>query len=94
MGASGYLLKPFHSRALLTTVWRTLAGRATSGVTFGTDCERSVVARIKKQKAVGMSSYAIAKRLNAEGTRTRYGKLFRVTTIERIDTRSTDSPAK
>jgi len=36
LGASGYLLKPFAAQALLTTVWRTLAGRSTSGSTFGT----------------------------------------------------------
>ena len=36
MGASGYLLKPFPAKALLTTVWRTLAGRPISGTTFGT----------------------------------------------------------
>ena len=36
MGASGYLLKPFHAKALLTTVWCTLAGRSISGTTFGT----------------------------------------------------------
>ena len=36
MGASGILLKPFPAKALLTTVWRTLAGRSISGNTFGT----------------------------------------------------------
>jgi DNA-binding NtrC family response regulator len=36
MGASGYLLKPFQAKALLITVWRTLAGRSISGTTFGT----------------------------------------------------------
>ena len=36
MGASGYLLKPFRAQALLTTVWRTLAGRSITGSTFGT----------------------------------------------------------
>jgi DNA-binding NtrC family response regulator len=36
MGASGYLLKPFPAKALLTMVWRTLAGRSISGSTFGT----------------------------------------------------------
>jgi two-component system response regulator FlrC len=36
MGASGILLKPFHAKALLTTVWRTLAGRSITGSTFGT----------------------------------------------------------
>ena len=36
MGASDYLLKPFRAKELLTTVWRTLAGRSISGTTFGT----------------------------------------------------------
>jgi two-component system response regulator FlrC len=36
MGASGILLKPFRAKALLTTVWRTLAGRSITGSTFGT----------------------------------------------------------
>jgi two-component system response regulator FlrC len=35
MGASGILLKPFRAKALLTTVWGTLAGRSTSRDTFG-----------------------------------------------------------
>ena len=35
-GTSGYLLKPFHAKALLTTVWRTLAGRSIPAATFGT----------------------------------------------------------
>jgi len=35
MGASGILLKPFHAKALLTTVWGTLAGRSISRATFG-----------------------------------------------------------
>jgi site-specific DNA recombinase len=47
--------------------------------------ERAIVARIRTLKSQGASSYAIAKSLNAEGTRTRYGKLFRVTTIQRIN---------
>jgi two-component system, response regulator FlrC len=36
MGASGILLKPFPAKALLTTVWRTLAGCSITGSTFGT----------------------------------------------------------
>jgi DNA invertase Pin-like site-specific DNA recombinase len=48
------------------------------------DAERAIVARIQKLKAKGVSNYAIARTFNAEGTRTRYGKLFRVTTIQRI----------
>ena len=46
--------------------------------------ERAVVARIHKQKASGVSSYAIAKRLNAEGTRTRYGCKFTTKTVQNI----------
>jgi DNA-binding NtrC family response regulator len=36
MGASDYLMKPFRAQELLTTIWRTLAGRSISGSTFGT----------------------------------------------------------
>jgi hypothetical protein len=39
--------------------------------------ERAIVARIRTMSAEGVSSYAIAKRLNAEGTRTRYGCEFK-----------------
>ena len=35
MGASGYLTKPFRVEELLTTIWRTLAGRSISGSTVG-----------------------------------------------------------
>ena len=35
MGASGILLKPFHAKALLTTVWGTLAACSISRATFG-----------------------------------------------------------
>lgn len=48
------------------------------------DGERGIVERIKKLKALGTSSYAIAATLNAEGIRTRYGNEFRVTTVQRI----------
>jgi len=48
------------------------------------DGEHAVVARIRKQKASGVSSYAIAKRLNAEGTRTRYGCEFTTKTVQNI----------
>ena len=48
------------------------------------DAEHAVVARIRKQNASGVSSYAIAKRLNAEGTRTRYGCEFTTKTIQNI----------
>jgi hypothetical protein len=52
------------------------------------DAERPVVTRIKNLKASGVSSYAIARTLNDEGTRTRYGKEFTTTTIQNILRRS------
>lgn len=48
------------------------------------DAERETVTRITAWKAQGMSNYAIAKKLNAEGTRTRTGSTFQITTIRRI----------
>ena len=48
------------------------------------DAEHAVVARIRKLKAGGSSSYAIARTLNAEGIRTRYGKEFTTQTIQNI----------
>lgn len=48
------------------------------------DGERGVVERVKKLKASGQSSYRIARLLNDEGTRTRYGKAFTTTTILNI----------
>ena len=48
------------------------------------DGERAVVARIRKMNADGASAYAIAKALNAEGTRTRYGCEFKTQTIQNI----------
>lgn len=48
------------------------------------DAERAVVARIKKFKASGLSSYAIAHKLNAEGTRTRYSKEFTTKGVQNI----------
>jgi site-specific DNA recombinase len=48
------------------------------------DAEHTVVARIRKQKGSGVSSYAIAKQLNAQGTRTRYGKEFTTKTVQNI----------
>jgi site-specific DNA recombinase len=48
------------------------------------DAEREVVARIRKMKTEGVSSYAIAKQLNAEGTRTRYKKEFKTQTVQNI----------
>lgn len=46
--------------------------------------EKAVVERIRKMHADGMSQYAIAKVLNEEGTRTRYGKEFYAKTIHNI----------
>lgn len=48
------------------------------------DAERGIVARISEMKANDTSSYAIARTLNAEGTRTRYGKEFTTQTIQNI----------
>lgn len=48
------------------------------------DAEHAVVAQIRKQKARGASSYAIARKLNAEGTRTRYGCEFTTRTVLNI----------
>ncbi len=48
------------------------------------DGERAVVARIQGLKLSGVSHYAISKMLNTEGTTTRYGKEFTVTTVTNI----------
>jgi site-specific DNA recombinase len=48
------------------------------------DGERAVVARIRQMHADRMSSYAIAKQLNKEGTRTRYGCEFKTQTVQNI----------
>jgi len=48
------------------------------------DAERAVVARIAQMRAEGASIYAIAKTLNEEGTRTRYGKEFKTQTVQNI----------
>ena len=48
------------------------------------DAERSVVDSIQAMRASGTSSYAIARTLNAEGTRTRYGKEFTTTTVQNV----------
>ena len=48
------------------------------------DAERRVVARILQMHTNGASAYAIAKTLNAEGTRTRYGCEFKVQTVQNI----------
>jgi DNA invertase Pin-like site-specific DNA recombinase len=47
------------------------------------DAERAVVARVLALH-LSMSSYAIAKLVNGEGIRTRHGKLFDTTRIQRI----------
>jgi DNA-binding NtrC family response regulator len=36
MGASDYLLKPFRAQELVTTIWRTLAGRSIASTAFAT----------------------------------------------------------
>jgi DNA invertase Pin-like site-specific DNA recombinase len=48
------------------------------------DTERAIVARIHELHASGVSSRAIAKLLNAEGTRTRYGCEFYRSTVQNI----------
>ena len=54
------------------------------------DAERAVVARIRKMSAAGVSSYAIAKKLNAEGTRTRYDCEFKTQTVQNITRRGSN----
>ena len=51
------------------------------------DAERAVVARIAQMRKDGLSLYQIAKTLNDEGTRTRYGKEFQVQTVKNIAAR-------
>jgi hypothetical protein len=48
------------------------------------DNERAVVARIRSMKGAGVSSYAIARTLNTEGVRTRYGKEFTTKSVQNI----------
>jgi site-specific DNA recombinase len=48
------------------------------------DSERAIVARIQGLKLSGVSHYAIAKALNGEGIKTRYGCEFTVTSITNI----------
>lgn len=55
------------------------------------DSERKVVRWIRKMSAIGVSSYAIAKKLNARGKRTRYGCEFKTQTIQNILERSSHS---
>jgi hypothetical protein len=52
------------------------------------DEERVIVARIQKMSADGVSAYAIAKTLNAEGISTRYGCEFKQQTVLNILSRS------
>lgn len=55
------------------------------------DAEHAVVARIRSDKASGVSSYAIARALNASGIRTRYGKEFTTKTVQNILARTRDA---
>jgi Recombinase len=48
------------------------------------DDERAVVARISAARSAGCSVYEIVKALNAEGITTRYGKRWRITTVQNI----------
>ena len=48
------------------------------------DAERVIVERICKTHAEGVNLYGIAKQLNTEGIKTRYGFKFRVNTIKNI----------
>jgi DNA invertase Pin-like site-specific DNA recombinase len=48
------------------------------------DGERAIAVRIRQMSADGLSSYAIAKTLNAEGISTRYGCEFKTQTIQNI----------
>ena len=51
------------------------------------DAEREVVARIGKMHADGLSFYAIAKQLEADGVRSRYGKVFSIKVLMDIAAR-------
>ncbi len=53
------------------------------------DSERDTVRRITDWHAQGVANCEIKRRLNAEGKRTRYGKLFTATSITRILERET-----
>jgi Recombinase len=48
------------------------------------DGEREVVKRILKMRSKGWSVHAIAKALNEDGVRTRYGKQFKTQTVQNI----------
>jgi DNA invertase Pin-like site-specific DNA recombinase len=58
------------------------------------DSERAIVARVRQMNADGVSAYAIAKALNTEGTRTRYGCEFKVQTVQNILERARVNAAK
>ncbi|MBZ5679286.1 MAG: recombinase family protein [Acidobacteriia bacterium] len=53
------------------------------------DAERAVVERIRQMSADGVTAYSIAKQLNEEGIRTRYGKEFSKQTVGNIVSRTT-----
>jgi len=77
--------------------WRALGKRCEGRWPYGEhperayDHERAVVQRIVKMRTRGVSSYAIAKKLNAEGISTRYGKQFTTTGIQNILRRAKDN---
>jgi site-specific DNA recombinase len=70
--------------------WRALGKRVEGRWPYGEhperqyDAERVVVERICKMHAEGVNLYGIAKQLNTEGIKTRYGFKFRVNTIKNI----------
>ncbi len=80
--------------------WRALGKRVEGRHPYGQhpsheyDAEHAVVARVRSDKASGVSSYAIARALNAGGTRTRYGKEFTTKTVQNILARQTLREAK
>jgi DNA invertase Pin-like site-specific DNA recombinase len=70
--------------------WRALGRKVAGRYQYGAHPnvayahERVTVIRVTDWKNAGVSNYEIARRLNAEGVRTRNGKEFRITTITRI----------
>lgn len=76
--------------------WRALGKRCEGRHPYGEspyrehDGEREVVARIAQMRTSGLSLYQIAKTLNGEGKRTRYGCEFQVQTIKNIAARIKD----
>ena len=75
-------------------VWRAQGKRVEGRWPYGEhpsrqyDVERAVIARISAMRVSGVSAYAIAKQLNSEGTRTRYGKEFTTKTVCNIIART------